>query len=1168
MSSMFSALKNAVGIKRSSSLSNLNSYSDRVISCSHDNVVKIWNLSTAKLECSFAGHERAVYTVQLLCDGRIASGGYDTIIRIWDRATGKCDMKLMGHTDSIYCLFVLPDNRLVSGASDKTMRVWNLKSKKCEAILTGHTAGILHAVYIPGINCIASAAVDKTIRIWNCSNFKVECVLQGHSNTVCGLAVLSDGRLASCSHDETIKIWSLHLGHLSNNSEAPGKAEERVLWSLDHSWRAHTAAIQSILILSDDRLASCSRDATIKIWHTATLKCVATLAGHSKDINALCLLADSNKLISASSDCTIRLWDLDNNGKCDAVITNANNDGKSFVLYALSTVTEELKQYSAAKSAKKSDSKNNLANMASPSKSTMSNSTPTPGAQPNNNGSNPAAAGTGVNNQQSLMDAAEKERKKRQAQLQAAKSQRETDEWASLGIVTRDDLHNMDEEEKQEKIDTDEEEKKRFAPILLPTLQHIQSVNPSTYSVITKYQQQHYLSYTDYITDLFYDDGGFIAGVNSAKVGKERETGAWEGEIIMINRACDQLLNEVILTAKKLVCAQTDVRSRIQILAQFVSNKLGGMPNDIVSVWEKTMQKARRWKDTIEKEQSLSPELSNNKPIKNITLPMGALIGECGLTRHRAVLFKYLCDQTVLHPEEWSYQPVIESSRDYSFSMPFFNSVNNDSANAAHNSNPAIPENSPNNAAHVHLTEFYDSKDTQGGDNTAPGISIHPAEKENSANSSNNNNNNNNNNHGGNHNKFDVETDQKPEFPSQLGRQPSSPMINEELSIKCRLIRGQYQYYVPRSKKSLKKDSSNSADEKEYHRIGGYHAWNVVQIGSEHYVVDLIFETGQLYLESCRDAMHYNRGRRGNARKTGLTSLPVRDVREIDWSELTDVRSLKDGGFGKVEQGKYKGIDVVIKTPLNTSDTYVTKQFHEEARVLNCLSHPNIVQLIGVSSVRQAIILEYVSGGDVHNWLKSHAKNNEPISLLERLDVLIQSALAMQYLHGCEPPIVHRDLKTLNLLIQKLPIPGGKTKNIIKVCDFGLARNQRKDEGISTDHRDMGTPAYQSPEQWEGENISEKTDVYSFSSIMLEVLTDRIPWHTAKNKYEIYQAVVVNKTPPPIPPPLSKDYTIPDLLVNLIKVCHTTDANDRPAFPAILGLLRDVQDQLVLNNTA
>ena len=134
------------------------------------------------------------------------------------------------------------------------------------------------------------------------------------------------------------------------------------------------------------------------------------------------------------------------------------------------------------------------------------------------------------------------------------------------------------------------------------------------------------------------------------------------------------------------------------------------------------------------------------------------------------------------------------------------------------------------------------------------------------------------------------------------------------------------------------------------------------------------------------------------------------------------------------------------------------------------------------------------------------------------------------------------------------------------MCDFGLARNQNKLDGISTQHKDMGTPCFQSPEQWrddEEERLTEKIDCYAFGGILLEILTDRIPWHEEKSKYAIYQHVVVEKRGPPIAAGgLAGGFTIPPMLVELIHWCQMFEPGNRPSFPDILRILREVDDSL------
>ncbi len=87
-----------------------------------------------------------------------------------------------------------------------------------------------------------------------------------------------------------------------------------------------------------------------------------------------------------------------------------------------------------------------------------------------------------------------------------------------------------------------------------------------------------------------------------------------------------------------------------------------------------------------------------------------------------------------------------------------------------------------------------------------------------------------------------------------------------------------------------------------------------------------------------------------NVVRTGMSSCY-----KIAWHELTHLVLLRDGGFGRVERAYYRGLEVVIKRPLSW-DPYVLQTFVAEAQVLNLLSHPNIVKLIGVCTDKKALI--------------------------------------------------------------------------------------------------------------------------------------------------------------------------------------------------------------------
>ncbi|HEY1863246.1 MAG TPA: hypothetical protein VGG77_06050 [Roseiarcus sp.] len=115
--------------------------------------------------------------------------------------------------------------------------------------------------------------------------------LVGHLGSVDALCLLSDARLASASHDNTISLWDVATG-----------VETTLL-------KGHDGSVAALCLLSDGRLTSGSADNTIRLWDLATEAETARLEGHDQGVNALCLLPDG-RLVSGSEDKTIRLWDI------------------------------------------------------------------------------------------------------------------------------------------------------------------------------------------------------------------------------------------------------------------------------------------------------------------------------------------------------------------------------------------------------------------------------------------------------------------------------------------------------------------------------------------------------------------------------------------------------------------------------------------------------------------------------------------------------------------------------------------------------------------------------------------------------------------------------------------------------------------------------------------
>ncbi|XP_060672566.1 LRR receptor-like serine/threonine-protein kinase IOS1 [Ziziphus jujuba] len=212
--------------------------------------------------------------------------------------------------------------------------------------------------------------------------------------------------------------------------------------------------------------------------------------------------------------------------------------------------------------------------------------------------------------------------------------------------------------------------------------------------------------------------------------------------------------------------------------------------------------------------------------------------------------------------------------------------------------------------------------------------------------------------------------------------------------------------------------------------------------------------------------------------------------RQYTYSEVLKMTSnfervLGKGGFGMVYHGVLTdGTEVAVKM-LSPSSVQGYQQFQAEVKLLLRVHHRNLTNLVGYCNegTNMALIYEYLSNGDLH----SHLSDNSEVNVLSwegRLKIALDSAQGLEYLHhGCKPPIVHRDVKTTNILL---------TDNFqAKIADFGLSRCFPTDGGTHVSTVVAGTPGYLDPEYSITNRLHEKSDVYSFGVVLLEMITGR-----------------------------------------------------------------------------
>ncbi|KAL1293038.1 probable LRR receptor-like serine/threonine-protein kinase At4g29180 isoform X3 [Arachis hypogaea] len=193
-------------------------------------------------------------------------------------------------------------------------------------------------------------------------------------------------------------------------------------------------------------------------------------------------------------------------------------------------------------------------------------------------------------------------------------------------------------------------------------------------------------------------------------------------------------------------------------------------------------------------------------------------------------------------------------------------------------------------------------------------------------------------------------------------------------------------------------------------------------------------------------------------------------------------RRQKEGGFGKVYLGLLQDHTQVAVKLLSVSSRQGYKEFQSEVELHSSIRHRNLVSLVGYCDEGEikALIYEYMANGNLHRHLSKQHPN--VLKWDERLNIAIDVANGLDYLHnGCKTPIVHRDLKTSNILLDKW--------NHAKISDFGLSRAFPNDDDSHISTRPAGTPGYIDPEFHRVGYLNKKSDVYSLGIILLELMT-------------------------------------------------------------------------------
>ncbi|XP_078442257.1 putative LRR receptor-like serine/threonine-protein kinase At1g51810 [Wolffia australiana] len=267
------------------------------------------------------------------------------------------------------------------------------------------------------------------------------------------------------------------------------------------------------------------------------------------------------------------------------------------------------------------------------------------------------------------------------------------------------------------------------------------------------------------------------------------------------------------------------------------------------------------------------------------------------------------------------------------------------------------------------------------------------------------------------------------------------------------------------------------------------------------------------------------------------------------------------GGFGAVYSGSLDDETKVAVKVVSSSSSQGSREFEAEVMLLTRIHHRNLVRLLGYCDEIEhlSLVYEYIDNGNLRDHLSGLISLNNLLNWKQRVSIALQAAQGLDYLHnGCRPPIVHRDIKSSNILLN--------SDFVVKIADLGLSRAFCNDNETHITTRIVGTPGYLDPEYYQTYRLNEKSDVYSFGIVLLELVTGQPTFQKSEHKNHIVPWVCsrleTGDISSIVDPRLQGDFDI-NVARNLLDValsCTSTTSRERMSMSDVLMNLKQCKD--------
>ncbi|XP_035548216.1 proline-rich receptor-like protein kinase PERK1 [Juglans regia] len=274
---------------------------------------------------------------------------------------------------------------------------------------------------------------------------------------------------------------------------------------------------------------------------------------------------------------------------------------------------------------------------------------------------------------------------------------------------------------------------------------------------------------------------------------------------------------------------------------------------------------------------------------------------------------------------------------------------------------------------------------------------------------------------------------------------------------------------------------------------------------------------------------------------------------------FSDANLLGEGGFGYVHKGVLPNGKMVAIKQLKSGSSQGEREFRAEVEVISRVHHKHLVSLVGycIAGAQRMLVYEFVPNYTMDFHL--HGKERPTMDWPTRMKIALGSAKGLAYLHeDCQPKIIHRDIKATNILLDY--------NFDSKVADFGLAKfSADTDTHVST--RVMGSFGYLAPEYAASGKLTDKSDVFSFGVVLLELITGRQPLDKTQSFTDdsmvewarplLMHALEVGNFDALVDPRLQNDYNSSEMarMVACAAACVRHSARYRPRMSQIVRAL-------------